>query len=72
MSGGAVVSGTVSNTRMISPVGVRKGRLAHPPIGTQTRDTRLLCDRSFPYAQGESARSGSLLRDVQEVVGHCD
>ena len=33
---------------LLSRVGVRKGAFrAHLPIGTQTRDTRLLCDRSF-------------------------
>ena len=56
---------------MIPRVGVRVGAFrAHPPISTQTRDTRLQCDR-VPCAQGESACSGSLLRDLQEVVGHC-
>ena len=58
-----MISSTVSNMRMISRVGVREQRFrAHPPISTQTRDTRLLCDRSFPCAQGESARSDGLRR----------
>ena len=57
---------------MTSLVGVRLGAFrAHPPISTQTRDTCLLCDRSFPCAQGKSGRSRSLLRDPQEVVSHC-
>ena len=39
-------------------VGVRVGAFgAHPPISTQTRDTRLLCDRSFPEAHRGSARA---------------
>ena len=51
-------------------MGVRVGAFtAHPPISTQTLDTRLLCGRSFPCTQGESVSSGSLLRDSQ--VGHC-
>ena len=59
-----MISDTVS-TR----VGVRGGAFkAHPPISTQTRDTRLLCHRSFPCAQEESACSGSLLRDSQVGV----
>ena len=40
---------------LISRVGVRVGAFgAHPPISTQTCETRLLCDRTFPVrTEGE-------------------
>ena len=41
-----------------SRVGVRVGAFrGHPPISTQTRDTRLQCDRSFPKAHRGRARA---------------
>ena len=63
---------------MTSRVGVCVGAFrAHPPVNTQTRDTRLLCDRGFPKAHRRRAAARDLLRDSQEVVvaeradGHC-